>query len=279
MKDADRQNGNGGAQGDAQSALGSLLVQAVIPTLAQVHEANPMDHGAAWVTGALGEHKPNPAATELAQLALQGRLEPCLAFVEQQRASGMSLVELFLGVLQPAARHLGQGWEEDSCRFTDVTVGLWQLQQIFMRLVPDVQQGSLNRERRSRPSIFLTAMPTAQHRFGVQMLGAVFFAAGWSVTVSESREPEGQILDAARANANILGVSLSCEKDLLHARKHIQSLRNACEHSQPFVMIGGPAVHLFPDQVQALQADAVCGDAPDALQQATQLIALGLARG
>jgi hypothetical protein len=31
--------------------------------------------------------------------------------------------------------------------------------------------------------------------------------------------------------------------------------------------------------VQALQADALCGDAPDALQQATQLLALGLARG
>lgn len=279
MKDADRHNGNGGTQGDTHSAIGSLLVKAVIPTLAQVHDSNLTDQGAAWVTGALGENKPNPAAKELARLALQGRLEPCLQFVEEQRAAGMSLIELFLGVLQPAARQLGQGWEEDSCRFTDVTVGLWQLQQVFMRLVPEVHQGPLNRERRARPTIFLTAMPTAQHRFGVQMLGAVFFAAGWSVTVSESREPEGQVLDAARANPNVLGISLSCEKDLLHARKHIQSLRIACEHSQPFVMIGGPAVHLFPEQVHALQADAICGDAPDALQQATQLLALGLARG
>jgi len=278
MKSLYRPDSHGEAQSGPESALGSLLVQAVIPSLASAHDLST-EHQTTWVTGALGENRPNPAASKLALLALEGRLEPCMAFVQAQRASGMSLIELFLGVLQPAARQLGQGWEEDSCRFTDVTVGLWQLQQVFMRLVPEVHQAPMGRERRGRPGIFLTAMPGAHHRFGVQMLGAVFFAAGWSVTVSEATDEQGQVLDATRSNPNILGLSLSCERDLLQAPKHIQSLRLACEHTQPFVMIGGPAVHLFPDQVQALQADALCGDAPDALQQATQLLALGLARG
>lgn len=278
MKDPDRHHPLGQQQDQAQSALGSLLVETIIPSLAHAHDLAPDDQ-AAWVTGALGENLPNPAASQLAALALEGRLEPCLAFARDQQSAGMSLIELFLGVLQPAARQLGQGWEQDSCRFTDVTVGLWQLQQVFMRLVPEVQQGPLSRDRRARPSLFLTAMPGAHHRFGIQMLGAVFFAAGWSVTVSERMDADGQILDAARSNPNVIGLSLSCERDLLEARRHIQSVRNACEHTHPFVMIGGPAVHLFPDQVQSLQADAVCGDAPDALQQATQLLALGLARG
>lgn len=279
MKHPDRQDPFGQAPDPAQAALGSLLVETIIPSLAHAHESPPISQ-AAWVTGALAEAQPNPAASQLALLALEGRLEPCLEFVRTQRAAGASVIELFLGLLQPAARQLGRGWEQDSCRFTDVTVGLWQLQQVFMRLVPEVSQGPLGRDQRSRPSVFLTAMPGAHHRFGVQMLGAVFFSAGWSVTVSEHTDAAGQIRDAARADPHLVGVSLSCERDLAQARSHIRALRDASASGQPMVMIGGPAVHLFPDQVQQiLEADAICGDAPDALQQATQLLALRLARG
>ena len=48
----------------------------------------------------------------------------------------MPLELLFLRLLAPAARRLGELWEGDLCTFTDVTIGLSHLQQVLRELSP-----------------------------------------------------------------------------------------------------------------------------------------------
>ena len=40
------------------------------------------------------------------------------------RGRGVSVEALYVHLLAPAARHLGELWEDDRCHFADVTVGM-----------------------------------------------------------------------------------------------------------------------------------------------------------
>ena len=46
-------------------------------------------------------------------------------YVTTLRSDGIPLSALYLDLLAPAARRLGEMWEEDTCSFTDVTIGAW----------------------------------------------------------------------------------------------------------------------------------------------------------
>ena len=217
---------------------------------------------------------PNPVAHQLALLTLEAELPDCQAYLEGLRDKGLSLEEIFLDVLQPAARILGSRWKEDSCSFVDVTTGLWQLQQIFHQLLYDFQAERPSRGQVEtspaghRPTAFFCTLPGAQHRLGVQMVSAFFCRAGWQTSLSPSQSL-GQILeDAQRFTPDLLGVSISCEREMHEAPAFILALRKATKKSNPILMIGGPGPSLFPELAQACQADFVSGDAPSALTAA-----------
>jgi hypothetical protein len=54
-----------------------------------------------------------------------------LQLVRSLAASGVSLEAIYLDLLSPAARKAGDLWEADRCSFTDVTIGLWRLQEVM----------------------------------------------------------------------------------------------------------------------------------------------------
>jgi methanogenic corrinoid protein MtbC1 len=213
----------------------------------------------------------SPLAQQLALLTIDGTLSDCERYLQALREGGLSLESIFLEVLQPAARLLGSRWKEDSCSFVDVTTGLWQLQQIFHRLLHDFQKEPSRPDRAvstdgaPRPSAFFCTPPGAQHRLGVQMVSAFFCRAGWQTGLSFG-ETLGQIYDEARRYApDLLGVSLSCEQEMIDAPSFILSLKQATLKTTPIIMIGGPGPSLFPELALACQADFISGDAPEAL--------------
>jgi methanogenic corrinoid protein MtbC1 len=225
-----------------------------------------------------GATQPNLPAQHLALLTLEAGLPDCERYLQRLRDDGLDLEAIFLEVIQPAARMLGSRWKEDSCSFVDVTTGLWQLQQIFHRLLHDFQtepnrRGDLpTASDGPRPSALFCTLPGAQHRLGVQMISAFFCRAGWQTSLSFG-ETIGQICDEAKRYApDVLGVSLGCEQEMVDAPAFILSLKQATLKTNPIIMIGGPGPSLFPELAVACQADLVSGDAPEALAAAqTQL--------
>ena len=221
-----------------------------------------------------GATLPNAPAQQLALLTLEASLPDCERYLQRLRDDGLDLEAIFLEVIQPAARMLGSRWKEDSCSFVDVTTGLWQLQQIFHRLLHDFQSEPNRRgdsptaSDEPRPSALFCTLPGAQHRLGVQMISAFFCRAGWQTSLSFG-ETVGQICDEAKRYApDVLGVSLSCEQEMVEAPAFILSLKQATLKTNPIIMIGGPGPSLFPELAVACQADLVAGDAPEALAAA-----------
>ncbi len=223
-----------------------------------------------------GSTQPSLPAQQLALLTLEASLPDCERYLQRLRDDGLNLEAIFLEVIQPAARMLGSRWKEDSCSFVDVTTGLWQLQQLFHRLLHDFQTEPIRRgdapttHDEPRPSALFCTLPGAQHRLGVQMISAFFCRAGWQTRLSFG-QTVGQICDEAKRYApDVLGVSLSCEQEMLDAPAFILSLKQATLATRPIIMIGGPGPSLFPELAVACQADLVSGDAPEALAAAAQ---------
>lgn len=193
-------------------------------------------------------------------------------FVESARARGNSIETLYLELMAPAARRLGELWEEDVCNFTDVTVGLGRLQQILRNLSPAFL-GECEDFRRGR-SALLVPLPGEQHTFGLLMVAEFFRRAGWEVWSSALRSDGDLAALVRRKWFAVAGISLSSEVQLDHLAVNIRDIRRASRNRRIGVMVGGPLFMQHPELVTQVGADATAADGRQATQLAEDLLAL-----
>ena len=116
-------------------AIEHTVVDQVIPRLVLAGRA-ALAHAAA---------APLVAAVDVASLA-DAAVSPeegaALAFVAGLRSRGVPMESVYLDLLAPAARHLGELWETDATDFSTVTLGLWRLHGVFARHRPGVLAGA-----------------------------------------------------------------------------------------------------------------------------------------
>ena len=252
------------------SVLVRTIEGEVIPRLMLAHRAEP---GFAAAGAADEPLKPSEAEiAEMARLAVAHDLPVTLSYVEAMRARGMTLEVVLLELLAPAARHLGELWEDDRCDFTDVTLGLCRLHQALTHLGSGSRTDCepVENERRA----LLAPAPGEQHTFGVLMVSEFFRRAGWDAA-HVTGVMEGDVLQAVRADwYDIVGFSLSCESRLDILAGTIRAVRRASRNPSVGVMVGGRVFVEKPDLVTAVGADAMATDGRQAPHQARELLEL-----
>lgn len=214
-------------------------------------------------------------AVALAKIAVEKELHHCQNFVTGLLREGHTIETLFLEVLQPAARHLGARWSDDSCNFAEVTMGTWNIQQVFTDLLTEFHRPPTGFvvEDRIAPSVLFCTMPGCQHRLGLQMVGAFFTRAGWITQLAQGQSEDELLTQIAAFSPELLGVSVSSRKDIQQAAGFIARVRSLGSGRGPeSIMLGGPAVGVFPELAQRAGADVIAGDAPEALAQAEILL-------
>ena len=192
---------------------------------------------------------------ELARLII-GR-DPAVGweYIEAMRVKGISVESVFLDLLTPVARMLGDMWLRDDCTFTDVTIGLSRLHTLVANLGPSltVQVGipSLPSPR----AAFVEA-PGEQHTFGLQLIREFFRTEGWDVWGGRANDSQELLRLVQDEWINVVGVSMS-NVDLIPATKELVSdLRAASLNPNLLVMVGGSCVIDDPQVVQQVKADA-----------------------
>ena len=207
----------------------------------------------------------------LTELVLRRDSAAAQAYVRARQHAGLSVETLFTGLLSPVARRLGEMWETDLCDFTQVTVGLWRLQQLVFEY-SDVFQ----RDRRMRACprrALLAPAPGSQHTFGVVMVGEFFRRAGWDVRGDPSATLAEVKSCIAGDSFDLLGLSLGAECQAKAVSSAILRLRKASRNPAVVVMVGGPAVVLSPDFASLVGADGTAPDAASAVTEAESLVA------
>ena len=240
----------------------------IIPRLMLAHQTRPAALAAVeaqrWSPG-------SDDVAELARIILDHESSVAQRFVEALRDQGVPLEALYLDLLAPAARRLGEMWEADLCDFTQVTVGLWRLQQVMYELSPEFQSDADYGV--DSPHIMLVPVPGSQHTLGLFMVAEFFRRAGWDVW-GEPAASVTDLLEAVRSDwFDLIGISIGAAFQMEGLGSVILALRHASRNPDVRVMLGGPVALQHPDMHLRLGADVTAADAPQALALADGLMA------
>jgi methanogenic corrinoid protein MtbC1 len=179
---------------------------------------------------------------------------------------------LYLELLAPAARHLGELWTADLCGFAEVTVGLCRLHQVLRELSPAFQNEGGRRAHGRRA--LLVPVPGDQHTFGLVMVAEFFRRAGWDVW-SGPPASRGELVGIVRREwFAVVGFSASCDTRLEALASGIHAVRRASRNPAVGVLVGGPVFVEHPELATLIGADATAVDGRQATLQAESLLAL-----
>jgi methanogenic corrinoid protein MtbC1 len=206
----------------------------------------------------------------LAPLALQIEADELLEYADRILGRGVPVSNLLVDLLAPAARLLGEYWEQDRCDFVDVTMGLWRLQEVVHEVA-----GRASLARRlgaaGRRALF-AVMPGDQHSFGTVVIDEVFCREGWMT----DRLGEGQASDLLDRVAgtwfDLVGLTVSCDSHTANLTSLITALRNVSRNPRVRVMVGGRVFVEQPDLANQVGADGTAPDAKVALTVADDLV-------
>jgi methanogenic corrinoid protein MtbC1 len=256
--------------GEPTHLLSQAVAQEIIPRLVRAHAGTAKASTAAKTAPVIGQAE----VLELARLLVHEDDDALHGAVAALRQSGVSVQALFLDLLAPTARHLGQLWECDACDFTEVTMAMGRLQQLLRAnsasfgLNPVV--GSSQSERR----VLLLPCPGEQHTFGLSLVAEFFYRAGWDVSTSFI-QPTGSLSALVeRQWFDVIGFTLGSETRLRLLDDAIGQARRASMNPHVHIIAGGSIFCLQPELSERISADAVILDA----SQAPELAARALAR-
>lgn len=242
--------------------LSRIVELEIIPRLMLMHSAQPLqDRPPAPPLVLTTEH-----VHTLARMAAEGESESANSYVRALLDAGASQEHVFLDLLAPCARWLGEMWEEDRYDFSQVTIGLWRLQRVLH------EQGSrfnqLARPDAESHRALLAAVPGAQHTFGVVMAAEFFSRAGWDVEC-EPKATWGDLQSRLSTDwFDMFGLSIATSDSIPHVASAILDMRQASANRDVFVMVGGPMAAQLPELAGLCGADAMAGEASSAVEAA-----------
>jgi methanogenic corrinoid protein MtbC1 len=191
------------------------------------------------------------------------------ALVEVLLARGIARNDIYLELLGPAARMIGDMWQDDECSFADVTMVVGRLHNILNSLRGErvVALSSFD-----SATILLSPAPGEQHTFGIAVVDAVFQDAGWQTSLSYTNDADDLIEQVSRRRFDAIGLSLSSASlsDVLRAT--IMRLRAASANPDMVVLVGGPAFEAAPQLAAYAGADAMVGKGVAAAARARELL-------
>lgn len=218
----------------------------------------------------LASPQPSQAVLHLVELAL-GPDDAAVRHHVLERARDMTLESLCLGLLQPAARQLGEMWMEDAVSFTDVTIGMMRLHE-GLNEVTGMTRDSVQEGRR-RHKILLAPAPGDNHRFGLAMVGAFFHQAGWMVSTAHDETVAELAALLKREWFGVLGISVSAEAHVAALAAALPHLRAASRNATLGVLVGGPVFIARPELAREIGADATAADGVQATWVAENMLA------
>jgi methanogenic corrinoid protein MtbC1 len=207
---------------------------------------------------------------DLTSLVLDHEASVARSYARAMRMRGIGLETLWLDVLAPAARRLGELWLNDVCSFVDVTAGVGCLQDLLHASAHSGQMPVRDVVQSKR--ILLAAAPNERHSFGLAMVAAFFRQAGWFVRLEGALSDVDLAQEVKRNWFAVIGISESDETRLNELAALIRTLRRVSRNAAVRIMVGGPLFTHKPELARQVGADATAFDGRQAVQQAQRFL-------
>lgn len=248
-------------------SLRSLIESQIIPRLLEAHPrlgaANAQTFDLVY----------QPLASEIAdfaELCVSRESEDVLAFIEKLLLDQIDSTSIFLNLIAPAARYLGQMWESERADFTQVTMGLLRMHQITHRIGYEYQNGPQKAGTAKR--VMLACAPGSQHILGLAMVSEFFRKDGWQVVVEVASTPSALHNAAKNEWFDLIGLSVGVTEQLSGLPALISDLKKQSRNPNIPILLGGPAFFGSDISASSLGADGISTDALEGVQLASLLV-------
>ena len=281
--DKTRQRARGRVAGAAPRArelrtdqLLAAVESELIPRLLVTHAAEV--HGTVTDAGPRARPDAGPWAAPIevrrfAALCLEDGTDRLNRHVSSLLSRDVALDAVYLHLVAPAARYLGELWSADELSFVDVQLGLSRLHRLVRecntigaRRV--LASGRVETER----SIAFTTVPGDQHTFGVTLAADFFDRHGWAVANLAGLGREELLEDLSGARYAAIGLSLHNDEFAARLPDLVRELRARSANPDVLVLLGGDYFARHPERGRDIGADLVACDAYEAIREAERLL-------
>jgi len=207
----------------------------------------------------------------LTQLVLSSEpVDRVMQQVQDLLDRGISLQRIYLDLLAPIARRLGEFWEADRCSFIDMTIALSRLHWILRELGRRNGEG-LHRAI-TKPRIYLAPTPGEHHTFGLLMIEEFFLHAGWEMAAQPAASVTNILDTIAAQHIDIIGFSVCCDEFFGPLTDLIKRVQAASINPDIKIMVGGSLFTEQPDYRSKVIGAAVVVDGVNAVEAAENLL-------
>jgi methanogenic corrinoid protein MtbC1 len=247
--------------------LEKAIASEVIPRLLLAHAEEPGLRPAP-----APERKPGAeAVAELTRIVLLHDSSIGEAYIEAMKAQGVTLESIYIDLITPAAKLLGEMWKADLCSFADVTIGLARLQQIARHHAPAFEAEGVVSSGDTRRAM-LVAMPGEQHTLGIFLVESFLRRAGWDVVGGPAMSSK-ELMGAVRRDwFALVGLSISADSLVQQLEGVIRMIRRESRNQGVGILVGGRVFVDHPDWVARVGADAMARDAREAVRVAEIMV-------
>ena len=237
------------------SRLGRTIENELIPRLMLAFDTKPDSRSATEVMP-LADH-----VAPFVRLLIEQDAVVAAHYVDTLRSEGIPIATLYLDLLAPAARRLGELWEDDEVSFADVTIGVCRMHQVlleFTRCFDATEKVGGN----SRTAL-IAPTPGEQHTFGLFMVMEFLRREGWTCVSGTPTTRQEFLKLASSEDFELSGLSISADRHLEEAGQLIRDLKR---RSRAKVLVGGRCILDRPELVNELGADAMARDGREAVR-------------
>lgn len=206
---------------------------------------------------------------EFVQLVIEHDADVAIQYVEALRNQGARLADIYLELLAPSARQLGDMWQTDDVSFTEVAIGVCRMHQVLLEFSRcfDPADGSVASGR----SALIVPTPGEEHTFGLFLVVEFLRRAGWHCfTGSPSSVNELRTLVRSQ-HFDAVGLSLSAERHIGQTEETISDIRRHSRNRKVAVLLGGQMPNEKPELVSQLGADETAVDGRAAVRVLNEL--------
>jgi MerR family transcriptional regulator, light-induced transcriptional regulator len=202
----------------------------------------------------------NVAVSDFIMLTTQDDPSSAIEYVRHLMANGVSFQDVLLDLMAPAARVLGERWDQDKASFVEVALGVARMHRI-LREFDGVPSHLWSNAGFGRHALLLPA-PGELHSFGLRLVQEFLLRESWSVTNKPVADAFhlGQVV--SEEHFDIVGLSLSGQTNEEAFLEAIRVIRKMSKNRHVKIIVGG---HLFverPDLIETCGSDAYAVDAP-----------------
>ena len=216
----------------AAALLRKVLLSKVLPALLGAGDTQIV------VADSAPEHA---RAAELAELLIGADQNAAIELIRELHGAVGTTARLFATLLEPAARSLGDLWNDDVCSEFDLTLGLARLQTAVRMLASDplrVVPGRLQ-----HPAVLIVPEPGELHRLGAALDNTILGNAGWAPQFEYPNDDDALQEMLADTWFDVLDLSLSValrqEQWLPRLRETIAQARRASQNPELKVVVSG----------------------------------------